>query len=150
MKHPPRAPNAKLLSRRLMLWGLMQGAAATAAVVATLMIANWRAMPDDEMRALVFLSLVLANVGLIIVNRSFNRSLAAAVRPSNRALWVMLPAVALVMTVVVAWPPARDLFRLGPLYIDDIALCLAMVGAMVVGLEVFKPAWLGLHGRPRS
>jgi Ca2+-transporting ATPase len=127
----------------------VQGAVALASVVATLFIANWRGMPEDEMRALVFLALVLANVGLIVVNRSFTRSLAGAVRVSNRALWIMVPAVALIMTVIVTWPPARDLFRLGPLHFDDFAICIATVGAAVVALEVFKPPWLGTYGRRR-
>jgi Ca2+-transporting ATPase len=62
----------------------------------------------------------------------------------------MLPIVTLVMAVIVAWPPAQHLFRLGPLHLDDLAICLAAVAVAIVGLEIGKPSWLGAHGRPRS
>ena len=59
---------------RLIGWSLVQGALAFGLVAAIFVVALDRGMPEDEVRALAFFSLVLAIVGLIFVNRSFSSS----------------------------------------------------------------------------
>ena len=49
-----------------------------------------REMPEDELRALMFTSLVLINVSLILVNRSFSSSLLVALRRPNAFLWFLV------------------------------------------------------------
>ena len=53
---------------------------------ASFVVALTRGMPEAEVRALAFFSLVLAIVSLIFVNRSFSASLITALRRPNRAL----------------------------------------------------------------
>ena len=134
MRRPPRAPDEPLFSTRLILWSVLQGLLAFALVAAIYVIAYWRGLPEDEVRALAFFSLVTAVVALIFVNRSFSASIWSALRPPNRALKYVLLAVAAILGLTLLWPTASNLFRFGPLHADDLALSLVV-------LEFFKPLW---------
>jgi P-type Ca2+ transporter type 2C len=147
MRRPPRAPDEPLFSWPLIGWSLLQGALAFALVGIIFVVAFRRGMPEDEVRALAFFSLVLTIIALIFVNRSFSASLITAFRRPNPALaWVLL-AVTGILAITLLWPFASDLFRFGPLHLDDLALTLGAGIAVVVTLEILKPLWgAALHG----
>ena len=94
-------------------------------------------LPETEVRALAFFSLIMTFFSLILVNRSFSASLITALRRPNAALAWVLVAVTFVLGLTLLWPFASELFRFGPLHWDDLALTL---GAGAV-LEVIKPIW---------
>jgi len=141
MKRPPRSAKSRLLSPALGLWALLQGGLALAALVAVLLAGVARGMPDDELRALMFTSLVLINVGLILVNRSFSASPWQAIARPNPFLWGLLSLVAMVLAGALFWPPAMALFRFGPLHLDDLAVSLLAGLAVVALMEAIKPLW---------
>ena len=141
MQRPPRAAASRLLSPGMMVFSLLQGALALVALAVVLLVGIGRDMPTDELRALMFTSLVLINVGLIVVNRSFSSSLSAALRRPNMFLWLLLSLVAGVLTVALTWPPAMDLFRFGPLHADDLGVTLIATVGLILGLEALKPWW---------
>ncbi|MBL8700233.1 MAG: cation-translocating P-type ATPase [Alphaproteobacteria bacterium] len=138
MRRPPRAPDAPLFSRGLVVWGLVQGLVALALVAAVCLFALRRGLPDDAVRALTFYALVMSIVSLILINRSFSASPLTALRRPNPALaWVML-AVAAILALILLWPVARGLFRFATL--SPIELLLAPVTGLVVlgALEAIK------------
>ena len=120
---------------------MIQGVLAFAAVAAVFAGGLAREMPETELRALVFVSLVLVNASLILVNRSFSSSLLTALVRPNASLWVLLSGVAALLAVALTWPPAMDLFRFGPLHPDDLGLSLLAGAAVLVVLELIKPHW---------
>ena len=79
-------------------------------------------MPEEEVRALTFFSLVLTIVSLIFVNRSFSASLVTALRRPNPALLWILVAVTAMLSLTLLWPFASGLFRFGPLHLDDLGI----------------------------
>ncbi|HEX3484178.1 MAG TPA: cation-translocating P-type ATPase [Micropepsaceae bacterium] len=141
MRRPPRPPDEPLFSGGLIAWSLLQGVLAFALVAAIFVIAFQRGMPEPELRALAFFSLVLSIVGLIFVNRSFSASLIGAFRRSNPALVLVLCAVGLMLSLTLLWPFASDLFRFGPLHADDLALTFGAGVLVLVILEGLKPLW---------
>lgn len=141
MQRPPRAADSRLLSAPTMVFSLLQGVLALVALAIVLLVGVGRNMPTDELRALMFTSLVLINVGLIVVNRSFSSSLSVAVRRPNAFLWFLLAVVASVMTAALTWPPAMDLFQFGALHADDLGVSLIATVILIVCLEALKPWW---------
>ena len=141
MRRPPRAPSTPLFSSALVLWSLVQGTVVLLLLVAILALALGNGMPEAEARALVFVSLVATNIGLIFVNRSFSASIVQALFRPNGALWAVLGAVGALLGLVLFWPPARALFRFGPLHADDFALCLGAGVAVLLLLDLLKPIW---------
>ena len=77
-------------------------------------------------------------MGLILVNRSFESSLARALLQPNRALWILLGGVLSLLGVAVYWQPAQSLFHFGKLHWNDLAICLAVGTVSLVGLEALK------------
>jgi Ca2+-transporting ATPase len=144
MRRRPRDPNEPLFSRGLIVWSLVQGALGFALVAAVFVVASGRGMPEAEVRALAFFSLVLTIVSLIFVNRSFGTSLIAALRRPNPALALVLVVVVAMLGLTLLWPFARDLFHFRPLHLDDLALTLCAPALALVSLEALKPLW-----RPR-
>ena len=141
MRRPSRAPDAPLFSGALIGWSLLQGLFALVLVSAIFLEASRRGMPEAEVRALTFFSLVLAIVGLIFVNRSFSASLVTALQRPNAALaWVSV-AVTTMLGLTLLWPFASDLFRFGPLHADDLLLTIGAGAIVLVALELVKPHW---------
>jgi P-type Ca2+ transporter type 2C len=141
MDRPPRHPDERLFSARLVSWSIAQGLVAFGAVVAVLVYGVEKAMPETELRALVFFTLVIVILTLILVNRSFKSSLGGAVGRSNPALLVVLGVVGAILASVVLWPVAQDVFRFGPLHFDDLALTAGSGLAVLLALQLLKPLW---------
>jgi Ca2+-transporting ATPase len=141
MRRAPRDPAEPLFSPAMILWSVFQGVLTLGLVAAIYVVALQRGMPEDEVRALTFFSLVISIVALIFVNRSNSASLFKAIRRPNRALAMVLPAVAAMLAVTLLWPTARDLFRFGPLHVDDLSLTFGAGLLVLVVLESLKWAW---------
>jgi len=146
MRRKPRKPEEPLFSGPLIGWSILQGALAFALVATIFIVAFERGMPEAEVRALAFFSLVLTIAGLIFVNRSFGTSLITALRRPNRALAFVLLAVVAMLSLTLLWPFARDLFRFGPLHLGDLTLTFGAGALVLVLLEILKPLWRGRFG----
>ena len=95
-------------------------------------------MPEAEVRALTFFSLVISIIALIFVNRSLSAALRTAFARPNTALKYVLSGVLLGLALTLAWPAAADLFRFGPLHADDLALALGAGAIVLLVLNFFK------------
>jgi Ca2+-transporting ATPase len=133
MRRPPRRPDAPVLSKAAVLWALLQGLAALAIVSIALFLGVRVGMPENDLRAFVFSVLVLMNIGLIVVNRSFQSSLSDAFLRPNAALWGLVGIVVAVLATALYWRPAQSLFHFGPLHVDDLSVCLG-AGIVLIGL----------------
>ena len=141
MSRRPRAVDEPLFSRALIGWSLVQGTLAFVLVAAIFIVALERGMPEAEVRALTFFSLILAIVSLIFVNRSFGTSIVKAIRRPNAMLvWVLL-AVSALLGLTLLWPAARELFRFGPLGLIDLALAFATGTMVLVLMIMLKSFW---------
>lgn len=147
MDRAPRNPDERLFSFRLVGWSMTQGVLAFAAVAFVLWWAAGAGMPDDELRALVYFSLVIVIVALILVNRSFSASLVRAVTRLKLPMVVVLSAVTLTLAASIRWPVGQSLFRFGPLHADDLVLTFAAGAVVLVILELVKPLWRERHAR---
>jgi len=141
MRRPPRDPAAPLFSAALAGWGLLQGLLALAVVGGIFVVGMRRGMPENEVRALVFVSLVFTNIGLVLVNRTFSASLLSTIRGTGKVFWGVIGTAVALLAVAVSWPPGEALFRFGPLHPDDLVITLVGGIVVLVVLEVVKPIW---------
>ena len=110
MRQPPRPFGATFLAGAELWRSIAQGLGIALAVLSVYFIAMQQGEPEAVVRTLVFTTLVLSNILLTLVNRSFTQSVFATLRVPNRLLWLMLGLTfaLLLMTLFVA--PARALF----------------------------------------
>ncbi len=141
MKRPPRAATSPLFSSALVAWSLLQGAVAFIPLAALYGLAIQRGLPETDARSLTFVSLVLVDLGLVLVNRSFATSLGELIGKANRALvWVSAVMVSLLALVLIT-PFGRTLFGFGPLHADDLTLVVVIVVGTFATLEFLKRFW---------
>ncbi|MCL4499052.1 MAG: cation-translocating P-type ATPase [Chloroflexi bacterium] len=151
MRRPPRDPREPLYGRRTIGLSLLQGAGVlllVAGVYNTACCVVDRGMM--EARALAFTSLIMANLALILANRSWSQVGVNLLRPPNPALWwVMGGAVAFLITALYV-PALRTLFRFSTLHFGDILICMGVGFVSMVWFEVLKRLMLGRgrSGRP--
>lgn len=141
MSRPPRDAKSALFSRAMLAWGVVQGTIALIPLAAVYWLAVRRGMPENDARALTFVSLVLVDLGLVLVNRSFGALRIRRGHTRNRALWIVSGVTAALLTVLLIWPAGRALFHFGPLHADDLAMVAAIVGSVVGVLEFLKRFW---------
>jgi Ca2+-transporting ATPase len=141
MRRPPRDPGSPLLLPHRVWWALLQGLTVFAILGALLVTTVYMGMPEADVRALVFSALVLANVGLILVNRSFDSSVWRALTNPNPALRFLLAGVAVILGLAIFFPPVREIFRFGRLHWDDLAVCVAVGALNLLLLEKLKAFW---------
>jgi len=138
MDRPPRHPSAPLFTASFVIWSLLQGVLVLALVAGLFVMALHQNLPEPDARALSFAALVAANLGLVLVNRSLGASILAAFARPNAALWWVVTATAAILTGIILFPPARDLFHFGPLHGDDILVALASGFIALLLLEFAK------------
>jgi P-type Ca2+ transporter type 2C len=138
MHRPPRQPNSSILPRGRSLWAVMQGFAALGIVGLALFLGTRLGMTADDLRSFVFTTLVLMNIGLILVNRSFESSILDALTRPNKTLGILVAAVLMVLATALYWRPAQALFHFGPLHVDDLIFCLTAGMGLLVILEFGK------------
>jgi P-type Ca2+ transporter type 2C len=97
-----------------------------------------RGMPEADTRSLAFVALVVGNIAMILAGRSFNTSVVRALSRPNPVLWTVLGVDAALLTAILSWPPLRELFRFGPLHLDDLLLCTGVGFATLLVLELLK------------
>jgi Ca2+-transporting ATPase len=139
MDRPPRPTNEPLFTRRVLGISLLQGASVLLAVTAIYYWAWSTGHPEADVRALTFATLVVGNLGLILVNRSWTQTvIAGAVKDRNPALGWVLGGAVVFLTVLLSVPFLRELFKFAPMHAADI-IWVAVAGiAGVLWFEAYK------------
>jgi len=138
MTRPPRRPDAPLFGKRTVILSLLQGMSVLAMLLMVYVISLKRGQSEADSRALTFTTLIIANLGLIFVNRSWTRTVLATLRSPNTALWWVTGGAVVLLGLVLNIPFLRDLFRFSVLHPIDIFICVAAGVFSVLWFEVLK------------
>jgi len=138
MNRPPRNPGESLLSRRRLAISFFQGLSVFAVTMAVFAIALNRGEPVANARALTFATLVVANLMLILADRSWNRIIIETLRAPNPALWWVIAGSVAVLALAVYVPFLRAMFRFSILHPGDVAICLGAGVASLLWFEAWK------------
>jgi Ca2+-transporting ATPase len=142
MKVPPRSQDEKLFKGAVVARGLWQGAGLL--LLLLIVYAGGRALAaadgsqDAAARALTFVVLVLSNLGLIYVNRSWGRTGWRVSPESSRYFaWITTGSV-IVLTAVLTVPGISRLFSFASPAAGLLFAGLCMAGLAVAWFEVVK------------
>ena len=138
MQRPPRDPREPLFRAQSVLASVLQGASVLIVVAAVFAIALKLNRGENEARALAYTTLIIANLGLILTNRSRTRTILATMRTPNAAVWWVLGGATVFLSVVLAVPALRDIFKFATLHPTDIAICFAAGAFAILGFEIAK------------
>ncbi len=137
MRRSPRKLDDPLFGPHMVAVGLVQGMGVLMLVLGLYAAVLLWGLGEEEARMLGFVSLVLGNLGLILTNRSWTRSVLATLRLPNRALWWVAGGTMFFLGLVVFVPFFRRLFRFGLLHPWEI---LPILGAGLLSLAIAEIA----------
>ncbi|MFN2425737.1 MAG: cation-translocating P-type ATPase [Candidatus Binatia bacterium] len=138
MSRPPRDPASAILPPSLLAWCALQGAVSLGLVALTFWFAVSIGLAETGIRSVVFTALVSTTIALIFTNRSFAGSSLEVFTRQNPLLWWAIGVAVSMLAIVLGWEPARELFRLGPLQLRELGLCLAAGATLFLALQVLK------------
>ncbi|TDN38807.1 cation-translocating P-type ATPase [Hymenobacter sp. UV11] len=138
MRQPPRPLTSTFLAGAELGRSVAQGLGIAAAVLAVYYVAMRQGAALPVVRTLTFATLVLSNLGLTLVSRSFTQSVLQTLRVPNRILWLMLGLTLALLLVTLFVPAAQRLFGFAPVSAGALGGC-ALAALVGVGwMEVYK------------
>jgi Ca2+-transporting ATPase len=117
---------------------LLQGFSVLVIVAAVFVVALLRGQGEQDARTLSFTTLIFANIGLILTNRSWSATIPSTMRSPNAALWWVLAGALLFLAAALYFPFLRDLFHFSTLHFMDLVICLAAGVISILWFEGFK------------
>jgi P-type Ca2+ transporter type 2C len=146
MRRPPRKVGERLFTPPGLALSVLQGGVVLIVVMGVYFSALGQGLGEPGTRTLAFTTIVIANLFLILTNRSWKETIATSLKRPNRALaWVFVLTIACLLLVIFD-PTLEELFRFGPVPLPYLAVC-AVAGALsVVWFEIYKN-WQKTGGR---
>ncbi len=138
MRRPPRNPTEPLFGARMMGLSILQGLVVLAILLAVYRVSLHIGWSTGAARAMTFTTLVVANLALILTNRSWSRPIRMTLGVRNVALWWVIGGAVLLLTLVLCLPPLRGLFGFDALTAGSVAVCAGAGLLSVVWFEVYK------------
>ncbi len=138
MTRPPRDPQERLFAWKSIWISLLQGVSVLAIVLGCFLIARSFGHSENNARGLAFAALVVANLALILTNRSWSRTILATIREPNTALWWVIGGATVFLVMTLYMPFLRDLFHFAPLHVRDLVICLVAGGLSILWFEILK------------
>jgi Ca2+-transporting ATPase len=138
MHRRPRPVKEPLFGRKVLGLSVLQGFVVLAVLAVLYGVSLALGKTEDVARALTFTALIVANLALILTNRSWSAGFHTTLRARNTALWWIFGGAVLFLGLVLYVPALRDLFGFGVLHAVDLAICLVAGVLSVAWFEVFK------------
>lgn len=137
MNRPPRNPEERLFSLGTIGVAVAQGLSVLGICLGVFLLARM-GHSTDTARALTFAALVVAFLFIILVNRSWTRSIVAMLSMPNAALrWVILGA-SIFLGIVLFEPTTQRFFHFAPVHPMDLIYSICAGGCCVLWFEVVK------------
>lgn len=151
MRAGPRRPDARLFEREVLLRGLWQGGGVLLALAGLTGVAHALGEPEGAARSVIFCVMVMANLGLIFVNRSWSQPAWRRRGSGNPAFALIAGAAIGLLLLVLGIPLMRTLFAFATpswtLAGAGIAACLA---SLVWAEAVRRWVRVGANKRTRA
>ncbi len=138
MQQPPRKLTDTFLAGPELGRSIAQGLGIAGAVLGVYYVAMQQGEPIAVVRTLAFTTLVLNNIGLTLVNRSFTQSVFETIRVPNPILWLMLGLTFGLLLTTLFVPGAQQLFGFTSVSVAAFGWC-ALAALVGVGwIEGYK------------
>jgi Ca2+-transporting ATPase len=138
MKRPPRSLKEPIFDRKMIGLSILQGIVVLIIVLSVYLIALNQGQGEDSARALCFTTLIVANLALILTNRSWSNTIIENISSPNTALWWVIGGALLFLGLVLFIPPLQKLFGFGTLHWNDIIICFLAGIISILWFEVLK------------
>jgi Ca2+-transporting ATPase len=138
MRRPPRNPKQSIFGKKTLVISLLQGVMVMLITFGIYLFSQYRGLSENESRALTYTTLILANLGLILSNRSWSGTIITTLRSKNTALWWVTIVALVFLALVLSVPFLRGLFSFDVLSAADLGICVGAAVLSIAWFEIFK------------
>jgi P-type Ca2+ transporter type 2C len=138
MKRPPRDPKQPLFGGKTLGLSLLQGGVVLLITFMVYWFAQFRGLGEGEVRALTYTTLILANLGLIISNRSWTRTMLSTLTARNSAFSWVLSGALVFLGLILYVPALQRLFGFSTIDPLELLICAAAALISISWFEIFK------------
>ncbi|MBF0344200.1 MAG: HAD-IC family P-type ATPase [Nitrospirae bacterium] len=138
MNKPPRQLKEPLFNKATLTYSIMQGFVVLLVVMMVYTAARYLNFGETDARTLGFTTLIVANMCLILTNRSWSQTILSTLNCKNSALWWILSGTVLFLGLVLYVPVLRELFHFCTLHVGDLVVCLALGIISILWFEGVK------------
>lgn len=138
MVQKPRKMTETFLNIKELSISIIQGLVITLGVLVTYQWAVGQGKDEKSTRAMVFTTLIIANILLSLVNRSFIFSILDSQKFKNILFPMVISITILLLMVILYVPFAADFFQVNGLNSFEWGVCLLAATLSVLWVEVYK------------
>ncbi len=138
MNQPPRAMGKTFLSINELGISIIQGIAITVGILFSYQFTSQHGGSEEKTRAMVFCTLIFANILLSYANRSFYYSIVESFKNRNFLLLGISCAVLILLFVILYCRPVASFFEVTALNVSELTIALAVAAASVLWFEIYK------------
>ena len=143
MSRPPRKRDVGLFEQNELLISLVQGFLITAGTLSLYYFFMNEGHELEEVRTVVFTTLIISNILLTFVNRSFTENIFTTIRYKNSlAAWVLTTSLLFISGIHLI-APVRNIFGMVPVPFTSILLCSGIAFISVMWFEIYKTVRYG-------
>lgn len=138
MNRPPKKVENNFFGAKKILFSCLQGVGILAITMAIYGAALHLGHGEKEVRAMTFTTLIVANIAVILTNRSWSNNIFKIIATPNKAvLWVVGGAV-FFLALILNVPFFLTLFQFEKLSLGTVALCALAGLSSIVWFELYK------------
>jgi P-type Ca2+ transporter type 2C len=138
MTVPPRVKSKFMFTRTELLESLSQGAVIAIGILSLYYYFMQRSFPIEYVRTIVFTTIIISNVFLTFVNRSFQETLFKTSHYKNNLVAYILGVSVIFIAGISFLHLVQQLFGLTQIHFRDFILCLAVSLIVTMWFEVYK------------
>lgn len=137
MSEPPRDRNKKFFDKGI--WGSsgLMGGSILVALILIYYISLIRGQGEKDARALVFTTLIIANIALILLSNDSHLSFTQKIKLRfNKIVKFIIPLSLLMLALVLYIPNLREMFSFSFLHVSDLIICMCLGFGAVAWVEL--------------
>jgi Ca2+-transporting ATPase len=145
MRQPPKPYSRTFFNWQELSASILQGIAITCGTLAAYQYAVYNGYDEDLTRSMVFTTLIIANIFLTLVNRSFYYSIFTTLGYRNRLVPLIIFITMLIMAGMLFLPPVALFFEFEDISGQQFVFCSIIGAVSVLWYELVK-----LYNRKKS
>lgn len=138
MQRKPRKMTETFLNWKELSISIIQGLTITAGVLFAYQFAVQKGSSEETTRAMVFTTLIFANIFLSLVNRSLVYSIFESFKYKNRLFPVIIGATLTLLFAILYIPVFANFFHVTSLNCQDLGIVFLIAAASVLWFEMYK------------
>ncbi|HLO45422.1 MAG TPA: cation-translocating P-type ATPase [Leadbetterella sp.] len=138
MKLKPRPLSDTFFSWKELTTSILQGLFITAGTLGIYQYSTGQNFGENTTRTMVFTTLVIANIVLTLVNRSFFYSIFTTLRYKNNLVLIIIGITLALTSLILFIPAISGFFQFQKLTLIQLAFCLIVGSASVLWYELVK------------